>query len=240
MTKPLWAQPACDPDLPAHLRLLIARGRPARQAPVTSDARNWAPRRWRQQRDLDRHSDKIIFPHDLDITDRLLLARAQNAIDAILGSQVRAAGLLEADEPALRRHEWEIACTSRELTRVRALPAPDPEAGAMTAAVLAAQQRALALAEEATISRIRALERYAEQVTAADDAHRDWQMALRQSGLNDVYLDLVARTAADELAITELDELTDRAAITAQVLTSSLRDANVAAAVVALPQGQAG
>jgi hypothetical protein len=240
MTKPLWAQPACDPDLPADLRVVIARGRPPSDVPASTNARPWAPRRWRQQRDLDRHSDKIIFPHDLHGTDRLLLARAQNAVDTILGSEVRAAGLLEADEPALRRHEWEIACTSRELTRVRALPGADAEAGAMTAAVLEAQQRALALAEEATISRIRALERYAEQVAAADDAHRDWQAALRQSGLNDVYLDLVARTAADELAVTELDELTDRAAITAQVLTSSLRDANVAATVVALPRRQAG
>ncbi|HUA41216.1 MAG TPA: hypothetical protein VMA32_06615 [Streptosporangiaceae bacterium] len=240
MTKPLWAQPACDPDLPADLRVLIARGRPAGDALAAGNRRAWAPRRWRRQRDLGRHSDKIIFPHDLHGTDRLLLARAQNAVDTILGSQVRVAGLLEADEPALRRHEWDIACTSRELTRVRALPGADAEAGAMTAAVLEAQQRALALAEEATISRIRALERYAEQVAAADDAHRDWQAALRQSGLNDFYLDLVARTAADELAVTELDELTDRAAITAQVLTSSLRDANVAAAVVALPQAQAG
>ncbi len=109
----------------------------------------------------------------------------------------------------------------------------------MTAAVLEAQQRALALAEEATISRIRALERYAAQVAAADDAHRDWQAALRQSGLNEVYLDLVARTAADELAVTELDELTDRAAITAQVLKSSLRDAATSGATLTLPAPRA-
>jgi hypothetical protein len=239
MTKPLWARPVCDPDLPANLRLLIARGRPGAPAPAMDKRRQSALQRWRQQRDLDRQPDKVIFPHDLDGPDRLLLARAQNAIDTILGSEVRAAGLLEADEPVLRRHEWEIACTSRELTRVRALPAADAETGAMTAAVLEAQQRALALAEEATISRIRALERYAEQVAAADDAHRDWQAALRQSGLNDVYLDLVARTAADELAVAELGELTDRAEITARVLNSSLRDAIAAAASLPLPASRA-
>ncbi len=104
MTKPLWAQPACDPDLPADLQLLIVRSRPASHAPATSNARPWAPRRWRQQRDLDRHSDKIIFPHDLHGTDRLLLARAQNAVDTILGSEVREAGLLEAESgPAAAR-----------------------------------------------------------------------------------------------------------------------------------------
>jgi hypothetical protein len=235
MTRPLWARPACDPELPADLRLLVARDRPVSPAPAVRKLRLSAPRRWRQQRELDRQLDKIIYPHDLHGTDRLLLARAQNAVDTILGSQVRAAGLLEPDEPALWRHEWEIACTSRELTKVRALPGADAGAGAMTAAVLDAQQRALALAEEAAASRIRALERYAEQVAAADDAHRDWQSALRQSGLNDVYLDLVARTAADELAVVELDDLADRAALTAQVLKSSLRDAAATEAALALP-----
>jgi hypothetical protein len=240
MTRPLWARPACDPDLPVHLRLLLARGRPGAQARADRTPVAAALRRWKDQRDLHRQSDKIIFPHDLDASDRLLLARAQNAVDTILGSQVRAAGMLEPDEPALRRHEWEIACTTRELTRVRALPTPDARTGAMTAAVLGAQQRALALAQEATVSRICALERYAEQVAAADDAHRDLQAALRQGSLNAVYLDLVARTAADQLAITELDELTERAAITARVLDSSLRDAVAMGAALTLPAPRAG
>ncbi|HUB41350.1 MAG TPA: hypothetical protein VMA72_21110 [Streptosporangiaceae bacterium] len=240
MRKPLWARPACDPDLPAELRLLIAHGRQGAEAPADCKPRSSALRRWRQQRDLDRQSDKIIFPHDLHGTDRLLLARAQNAVDTILGSRVRAAGLLEPDEPALRRHEWEIACTSRELTRVRELPAADVAAGALTAAVVDAQQRALALAEESTINRIRALERYAGQVAAADDAHRDWEAALGQGGLNDIYLDLVARTAADELAVAELGELTERAATTADVLKSSLRDAFTTGAALSLPVPRAG
>jgi len=240
MTKALWAQPVCDPDLPADLRQLIASGRLGAQSSGTGKPRPLALRRWRQQRDLSRQFDKIIFPLDLHRTDRLLLARAQNAVDTILGSRVRAAGLLDPDEPALRRHEWEIACTSRELTKVRALPATDGAAGALTAAVLAAQQRALALAEEATINRIRALERYAEQVAAADSAHRDWQEALRLGGLNDVYLDLVARTAADELAVAELGELTDRAAVTAHVLRSNLSDAVTTGTALALPEPQAG
>ncbi len=240
MKRPLWARPACDPDLPARLQVLIARGRPGARAPVDRKPALSAPRRWRDQRDLDRQSEKIIFPHDLHPTDRMLLARAQNAIDTIICSQVRAAGLLEADEPVLQRHEWEIACTSRELTRVRALPTPDTETGAMTAAVLDAQQRALALAEEATISRICALERYADQVAAADAAHRDLEAALNQGGLNNVYLDLVARTAADELAVAELDELTDRAAITARVLESSLRDAVTTGTALTLPEPRAG
>jgi hypothetical protein len=238
--KALWAQPACDPDLPEQLRLLVARDRRGSVLPPGQQARQPALRRWLLQRDLSRHSGSIVYPDSLHKTDRLLLARAQNAVDTVLGSQVRAAGLLEADEPALRRHEWEVACATLELTRVRGLPSADAQTGAMTAAVLDAQQRALTLAVEATTSRIRALERYAEQVAAADVAYQDWQVALRQAGLNDVYLDLVARTAADELAVAELDELTGRAAIMAGVVKSSLRDATAAADVLALPEERAG
>jgi hypothetical protein len=233
--KALWAQPACNPDLPEQLRLLIARGRPGSQAPPGQPVRSPALRRWLQQREISRHSASIIYPHNLDQSGRVLLARAQNAVDTVLGSQLRAAGLLEPDEPTLRRHEWEVACATRELTRVRGLPSADAETGAMTAAVVDAQQRALMLAVEATTSRVSALERYADQVAAAEDAYQDWQAALRQAGLNDVYLDLVARTAADELAVAELDELTGRAAFMAQAVKSSLHEATAAAEVLELP-----
>jgi hypothetical protein len=117
---------------------------------------------------------------------------------------VRAAGLLEPDEPALRRHEWEIACAMRQLTEMRGLTPVDARAGPFTAAVLDAQQQALVLAAEASGNRVGALERYADHVAIADEAHRDWHSALRLGGLNDRYRDLVARTAADELAVAEL------------------------------------
>lgn len=181
----------------------------------------------------------MIFPHELDSPGRLLLARAQNCIEAILNSAIRQAGLLEADEPTLRRHEWDIACTTRELTQVGALRSDDAEVGTMTAAVLAGQGRAVEIAQQAADGRVSALERYAAQVAAADRAHRDWHTALRLAGLNDRYLDLVARTAADELAVTEMAEFTARAAVTAQILTESLRDAINSAEVLALPQAEA-
>ena len=231
--KALWARPACDPGLPERLRLLVTQPRTRSR-----------PRRWLQDRELGRHPGQVIFPHDLLRTGRLLLARAQRAIDLIASSDVRAAGLLEADEPALRRHEWEIACAMRDLAKVRAQTpgngGADLGAGAMTAAVVGAHQRAVALAEEATGSRVSALERYADQVAAADDAHRDWHSALRLAGLNDQYLELVARTAADEHAVAELGELADRAAVIVLVLRESLREASAAAEVLALPPGKAG
>ncbi len=227
-SKALWARPVCDPDLPESLRLLVFEPQRISRA-----------RRWRLDRELAGHPGRVIYPTQLDQDGRRLLARAQNAIDTILASDVRAAGLLEADEPSLRRHEWDIACAARSLSDVRALPTAEGRVGAMTAAVADAQRRALGLAEQSAADRVGALERYAEEITTADVAHNDWHEALRLAGLNDRYLDLVARTAADELAVVELGELAGQAAITVQVLQDSLREASAAAEALALPPAEA-
>jgi hypothetical protein len=228
MSGPLWARPACDPELPESLRLLIMEPQRLKGA-----------RRWRLVRAIAGQADKVVYPHQLDHDGRRLLARAQNAVEAILASDVLAAGLLEADEPALHRHEWDIACAARRLSEVRALPTAEGPVGAMTAAVADAQRRALGLAEQSAEDRVGALERYADEVATADVAHNDWHEALRLAGLNDRYLDLVARTAADELAVAELGDLAGQAAITVQVLRDSLRDASAAAEALALPPAEA-
>jgi hypothetical protein len=221
----LWARTACDPGLPAELRRLIGLGDRATRG---------------QQRKRDRQiagdPGRVIFPADLDWDMRTLLARAQRAVDQILGSDALAAGLFDADEPALRRHEWDVACAVRSFTRVRSLPAADASVGELTAAVIDAQQQALDVAITATTRRISSLERYAGQVAAADAALRDWQSSLRQAGLNDAYFDLVASTAADELAVTELDQLAGRAAVLRDALTDSLRRIGAAAEVLTLPR----
>jgi hypothetical protein len=178
-------------------------------------------------------------PARLDAECRGLLRRAQAAIAAVLGSESAAAdGLLPAGGAAhLSRHEQEITATLHEITMLRAeLDATVPAArGPMTEAVIAAQQRALALAGEATTARITALERLAAQVQAADAARLDWQSAHRLSGRNDRYLDLLARTAADEHAIAELTLLAEQAARAARSLRASLGATGAEAEVLALP-----
>jgi hypothetical protein len=110
----------------------------------------------------------------------------------------------------------------------------------MTDSVLAPQQRALRLAQDAIESRVTALERYAAEVTAARSAFQDWQDALRIADLNDRYLDLVAHTAADEHAISEIAGLTGQAASAAQAVRDSMRQVSLAAAALALPEPAAG
>jgi hypothetical protein len=193
------------------------------------------------RRDLRLCRSKVIFPENLDETCQALLRRGQGAISIILGSHVRAAGLLgnPVDDTLLQQHEWEIASKLREITSLRALLAantPGALVGPMTADVLRAQQRAIEMAQEATTARILALERYASQIAAADQADRDWQQATRLSKLNDKYLDLVARTASDDYAATEIAGLTEQLAAAARARNDRLHDADLAARVLILPQ----
>jgi hypothetical protein len=193
------------------------------------------------RRDLRLCRSKVIFPENLDETCRALLGRAQSAIGGILGSRVLSAGLLAnpVDDALLYQHEWEIACQLREITSLRALLAtntPGRPAGPMTTDVLSAQQRATEIAQEATTERILALERYARQVIAADAADSDWELATTLSHLNDKYLDLVARTASDDYATSEIARLTEQLAAAAKARNDRLRDADLAASELVLPR----
>jgi hypothetical protein len=187
-----------------------------------------------------RDGSQVIEPSSLDDSGRQLLRRAQLAIGAILRAEAYTADLLDraAAQTVLKRHEWEIASTLREITALRAesgtsLPGACP--GPMTGAVLESHRRALALAQQATTARVCALERYAAQVRVTDAARLDWQSALKIAGLNDRYLDLLARTAADDHAIAEITTLTGQASAADQAFRESLRRATIAAEALVLP-----
>ena len=189
---------------------------------------------------LKHYRDQYITPADLDAICQPLMLRTQRAVDAVLGSEVHATGLLAdaAGEADLRWHEWEIATQLRDITRLRTehlsatctrMPGP------MTAAVLASHRLALTKAQDATTKRITALERYAAHVKAADDAQQDWRDALRAADRNPKYLDLIARTAADQHAVAELTILTDQAAAAEQAFQDSIDQAIVAAGALTFP-----
>lgn len=179
----------------------------------------------------------IVVPSTLDQLSRELLLRAQQAIAVALDAE---AGAIASDgavpESTLLRHEWEIAVALRDITDLRAEHGLNAAAsvGPMTNAVLKSQESALAQAQEAIAARVAELERYAECVSAAGTAYRDWQDALRLSGLNDMYLDLVARTAADEYAVAEISGLAERAAA-ALTFEQAAQKVSLAAAALEFP-----
>ncbi len=176
----------------------------------------------------------------LDELSREHMFRAQKAIRSILKSRVYAGNSFDqaVNAPTLRQQEWEIAIALRKISELRAelkASTGDSEPGPMTTKVLESQQHALMLATNATISRIGELERYAKEIEMADAAERDWRAAVKASGHNGQYLDLIARTAADEHAIAEIQGWTEQASAAAKVFREHLYQASLAAGALVLP-----
>jgi hypothetical protein len=190
-----------------------------------------------------RRRDQVVAPSSLDGNCRQLLHRAQAAIGSARDSGADHAGLPDiVTEGTLRQHEWEIAVVLRDITDLRAeheLNAAE-SAGPMTSAVLESHQRAVQLALDAISSRVTALERYAAEIGATAAAYLDWQEAMRVAEMNDRYLDLVARTAADEHAVAEIGGLTEQATAAAQAFRDTVGQMSQAAAALALPEPDAG
>jgi hypothetical protein len=94
------------------------------------------------------------------------------------------------------------------------------------------------MARDATAARVLALELLAAHVAAAEAARRDWESAHQAAAKNDKYLDLVARTAADQHATAEITGLAEQAAEAAQALRETLQRAALAAEALALPESR--
>ena len=189
-----------------------------------------------------RYRDEVVSPLALELECRKLLQRTQRAIATIVTSRVYAGDLRAAvAEPVLRWHEWEIAVALREITELLLDLVSDyasGRAGPMTTTVLLSQNRAISIARDATTARVQALESLAAQVAVADAARRDWETAQRMAANNDKYLDLVARTAADQHATAEITGLAEQAAAAAQALRETLQQATLAAEALALPDSR--
>lgn len=187
-----------------------------------------------------RYRDQVVSPLALELECRKLLQRAQGAIATVVTSRVYAGDLRGAvDESVLRQHEWEIAVALREITELLldlVSGYARGTAGPMTTAVLVSQNRAISIARDAITARVLALELLAAQVAIAEAARRDWETAHRMTANNDKYLDLVARTAADQHATAEITGLAEQAAQAAQTFRETLQRAALAAEALTLPE----
>ena len=187
-----------------------------------------------------RFRDQVVSPLALELECRKLMRRAQRAIAVVVSSGVYTRDLRgTVEEAVLRRHEWEIAVALREITELLldlVSSAGGGTAGPMTAAVLVSQNRAISMARDATTARVLTLELLAAHVAAAEAARRDWEGAHQAAAKNDKYLDLVARTAADQHAALEIAGLAEQAAVAAQAVRETLQLATLAAEALALPE----
>jgi hypothetical protein len=185
------------------------------------------------------NSGQLVRFTDLDTLSRNLLSRTQRAITQVLTCKVYDDDHLRqaVTEPTLRRHEWAIAASLREITNLRteqaklskSLPmdAPAP----LTNAVLSAQETAVRQKLESVESLVQAIESYASRVKAADAARLDWESAAELAKLNPRFSDLIAATAADEVQLQEVHDMTAEAA----TFQDALLQANLAAQPLLLP-----
>lgn len=185
--------------------------------------------------ELDRARKGCVQPKDLTPEARTLLARAQRAKKVILTSTVHRQDLIDRqrNELSLPIQEWEIADALREYSRlVRNEPAkPKSE---KVVELLDTRRRALDLSREGIERRVSALEAYAVQVAEADRQYVELQQIRQLTAGSDDVLDLLARTARDDLAVAEVEGMTHEAAVVAATFTTALETARQAA-VIALP-----
>jgi len=184
------------------------------------------------------YREAVVLPLALEPRCLELLDRAQRAVAAILISGVYARDLRSViDAAVLRRNLWEIAVSLREISELvlDMVAATVGTIGSMAATVLASQNRAIVLARDSIAARVVTLEQLAEHVSAVEAARMDWEISHRLAAKNDRYLDLVARTAADEHANAEVVGMVARAAELEQAMRETLQGAVLAAETLALP-----
>ncbi|KUN58863.1 hypothetical protein AQJ46_42070 [Streptomyces canus] len=192
----------------------------------------------RQFRRLATAQAHLVHPEDLTADAQELLARARQAMTAVLDSRVHREKWLDAqrNEAAFPRQEWVIAQGLRDYSRVarKDQRAPQQTDNATVAGLLTSRQRMLETSLRGIERRVAALEAYAEQVAEADARYAKLREIERLAAGSDELLDLLARTAADDLAVAEIEALTDEAAVVASTFTKALESARQAA-VAALP-----
>jgi hypothetical protein len=161
------------------------------------------------------HHGRYLTDQDFDAPGRVLLRRAQDAIDAVTSSAVCRDDVLDeaAVSAALAGQEWDVALAVREQARLRTRRAElrRADAGPATATLLGRQDEAARLAQSSVAARVEALERYAEQVHEADGAYRDWQQAAVLADLHGQHLDALARSAAHEQGIADIEAMAQQA-----------------------------
>lgn len=181
---------------------------------------------------------RYLLPADFDRPAAQLLLRAQQAVDAVLGSETHRAGLLDDidNTVVLPRQEWEIAWALAEHTKLRReRRAQRPERlTPRVRALLEPQRRAMDLSVRAITERIEALETYARRASDADDAYHEWQVVERLPEQNARYRDLLARTVGHDLARDEIERLADDAQRAESVLRDSVGTALQAGRALAL------
>lgn len=179
------------------------------------------------------HAGRFVLPEDLDYPCQVLLRRAQDAAEKVLGSQVHQAGLIDTidNRVTLPDEVWQIAQRLTKLsamhTEHRKLVPRDLPSGLEDA--FKPYSTALDAAWTSLSKRVRNLERYAKQVLKADKVFHAHQRLEALAARTPDYQQLVADTVRDDLARAHIRELADQAAHVRKLFEESILQARQAA-----------
>ncbi|MEV0345489.1 hypothetical protein AB0H88_06970 [Nonomuraea sp. NPDC050680] len=174
-----------------------------------------------------------VLPEDLDYPCQMLLRRAQDAVDAILNSQVNRAGLIDTidNRVTLPEEVWQIAQRLAKLSSMHAeqgrLIPRDLPTGMEDA--FKPYTAALDVAWTSLSRRVRHLEKYAKQVLKADKVFHAHRRLEALAARTPDYQQLIAETVHDEQARTHIRELADQAAHVRKLFEESIYQARQAA-----------
>ncbi|MGW1056193.1 hypothetical protein [Streptomyces sp. NPDC002521] len=182
-------------------------------------------------RQLRRAQDHFILPCEVDADAAELLARAQKASATVLGTAVHEKGLIDRqyNDLALPTQVWAIACNLTEYTR---LTADLPQQADTPVRQKAARTRRAQLdtIRQGIDRRVAALEECTEKAAEAGRCYTEWEQTRQLTAGDDDVLALLAATAADEIAVAEVQAMTAQARTIAEALHSAVGTARAAGA----------
>lgn len=190
----------------------------------------------RRAKALRRRQDRYLTVDAFDQPAAELLARVQQAADAVRDSTVIKEGLLDGIDTRveLPRQEWEIAQVLARQAKLRR----DQEALTLAPEVAAALEplrEKLNLSVEAVTRRVEALERYALRTREADAAYRACRQLEDLAAHAHEYDELLADTVRDDLAVPAIDRLTEQSDQLVETLQFRLAAASDAALDLPFP-----
>jgi hypothetical protein len=188
------------------------------------------------------HHRRYVLPGtDIDAADRPLWDRAVAAVNRITGSEVVSKELIDSVQVAtvLPQRLWEIAERLARLAEVRVrhreilngVSPDDPD----IAAAVGRQRRAQDLAADDVARRVRNLETFADLVARADTATRKETIVRELAELDGKHTDLLAALGETAAERDITDRLANDATAVIEQAREAIRQANEAAATLALP-----
>lgn len=165
-----------------------------------------------------------------------LLARAGHAVAAVRRSKVHRDDYLDRqrNDVVLPEKVWEIAEMLRTYSRVER-STPTWAKGQEVRPVLEAHRAVLQTTLDGIERRVTALETYAEQTAEADRRYAEFLQIQQISAASSDLLELLARSVRDDLAVAEIDGLTEQATTVGKAFKSALAEARESAHALAAP-----